>query len=336
MNIRHGRGFAVASFAAALLLAAAAGCGSTDLATKGTAAKQAPKLELSVAQAAAVLAAFDQADSAASTAGDVAALRKTEAAPSLDDSVAAVHRALASHAKQAPFSHTSPVFAIPAGDPGCFLVAASLKSKGDEVASFDLSEFAQAQAGWALDMHVIVGQSAEPELASIGARPATLTDAAISVQRRQAIASQIFARTTGTPHPDTAVVASSVVLDQQLGAGWKFYLQSMNAAHMTVRRTMTSSAWSECAAQAGSSTIAFLTIYATDTVTPLAGGPADAVLSPKDPDLIGVGHAGAVTGKSIMVQRVEEFALSVPAAAGAPAVVLGLVDAPISVAVGAK
>lgn len=332
MSREHGRYLVPAMCAAALLAVVACGSSAPSDPSTGTLAA-----ELSTAQAAAVLAGFDRADSAASTAGNIAGLRADEAAPTLDDSIAAVHRAQATHAKQAPYGHSAPVFSIPAGNPGCFLAAAGLSSRGDEVAQDDVSQFIRGSLGtWKLNLHVLIGQSAEPELASIGARPGTLSSAAISAARRQSIVRQIFARTTSTPHPDLSLVASSVVLDQQLGAGWKFYQQGLGAGHMTVSRTLTSSQWSTCAARASGAVIAFVTIYATDTIRPLTGGPATAALTAADPDLIGIGRHTAVRGRSIRVNRVEEFLLSVPPARNAPAAVLGLVDAPISVTAGIR
>jgi hypothetical protein len=318
-----------AAIGAAALAATAAGCGS---APARHADPLGPAPELATAQATHILAAFDASDSAASTAGDIAVLRTDEEPPALDDSIAAIHRAQASHTKQAPYSHSDPVFAIPGGDPGCFLVAASLRSVGDELAQYDVSQFVTGPSGhWQLDLHVLVGQSAVPELATIGSRPAVLTLAALGAARRQALTAQIFARTTATAHPDLSLVASSVVLDQELGNGWKIYLQELGAGHLTVSRTLTGSQWSKCAAQADGSVITFLTLYATDTVRSLPGGPAAAELSPQDPDLIGVGQHTAVAGASIRVSRTEEFLLSVPASG--PVTVLGLIDAPISITV---
>jgi hypothetical protein len=326
MDRDRGRYRAVAI--ASALAAALVGCGT---APAGHADPRGPAPELTTAQAARILAAFDASDSAASTAGDIAALRSDEQAPALDDSIAAVNRARASHAKQAPYSHSDPVFAIPRGDLGCFLVAATLRSAGDELAQYDVSQFVTGPSGhWRLDLHVLVAQSALPELAVIGSSPAVPTTGALSAPRRQALAAQIFARTTATAHPDLSLVASSVGLDQELAYGWKIYAQELKAAHLTVSRTLTGSQWSRCAAQADGSVVTFLTLYATDTVRPLPGGPATATLAPQDPDMMGVGQRTAVAGASITVSRTEEFLLSVPPSG--PAMVLGLIDAPISIA----
>ncbi|MEK8104190.1 hypothetical protein NKG94_01880 [Micromonospora sp. M12] len=59
-------------------------------------------------RAALVLTAFDQADSAASVAGDVEALRAQEVSPSLDLSIAAVRRAAYNQRPQPSFQHINP------------------------------------------------------------------------------------------------------------------------------------------------------------------------------------------------------------------------------------
>jgi hypothetical protein len=345
VNREQGRRCAATLCAAALLLVAACGADPpghdpAGPASSGPASPADPvssARELTVGQATQVLAAFDRSDSAASVSGNITALRADEAAPALDDSLAAVYRARASHAKQAPYNHADPVFAIPAGNPGCLLAAATLRSGGGEIPENDVSQFTRGPSGtWKLDLHVLVGPSTGPELASIGAQPATLTATAIGAARRQALVSQLFARTTATPHPDLSLVASSVVLDQQLGMGWTLYRQGLRAGHMALSREMTGSQWSACAARAGSSLVAFVTIDATDTITPLPGGPPTAELTTQDPDLIGLGRHTAVRGASIKISRVEEFLLSVPAAASAPAAVLGLIDAPVSLTAGAR
>jgi hypothetical protein len=323
------RAAVLSAAALALVAAQVAACGSAPQPDSAGAAGAAP--ELTVAQAGRVLAAFDTSDSAASVAGNILLLQTDETAPALDDSIAAVHRAQAAHTKQAAYTHTDPLFAIPAGDPGCFLVSATLRSAGSEIPQYDVSQFTRDSAGaWKLDLHVMVEPSAEPELTLTSARPAALSTTAISAARRQALISQIFARTTAQ-HPDFALVAPSPVLDSELGAGWTFYVQELKAGHMTVSRTMTGAQWSSCAAQAGGSVIAFVTIYAKDTIRPLPGGPGFVELPAQDPDMIGLGRAAGVSGATVTVSRVEEFLLSVPVAANAPAQVLGLIDAPVSV-----
>lgn len=322
------RRIAVALCAAFPLLLAACGAAPPHRADPHAQAR-----ELTVRQAGRVLAAFDQADSAASTSANVAALRTQEVPPALDDSLAAIHRARANHAAQPPYWHSAPVFAIPARGTDCFLVAATLHVRSDPAVQYDVSEFVRTGAAWRLKLHVLVGQSAQPELGAIGARSAVLTSAVVSAARRGAITSQIFARTTATRHPDHALVAASVVLDQELAVGWIYYRKQLAAEGMTVTRAMTGSAWSACAGRVRGAVIGFLTIYATDTVTPLPGR-GQARLLPSDPDLIGVGRTTPVHGAAIDVHRVEEFLLAIPDSATSPVVVLGLVDAPISVRVG--
>jgi hypothetical protein len=68
---------------------------------------------------------------------------------------------------------------------------------------------------------------------------------------------------------------------------------------------------------------------ATDTNRPLPGGPKVVELTQQDPDLAAVGRTTPVRGASIMVSRIEEFLLSIPPSG--PAVVLGLIDAPVAV-----
>jgi len=329
---QHGRAAAL-GVAAAVVLVVTGGCGSASSAGHADPpAVHSQRPALTAAVAAGLLAAFDRSDSAASASGNIAVLGADEAPPALDDSIAAVHRAQASHSPQPTFSHADPVFAIPGGTPSCFLAAATLHLKGDEIPEYDVSQFIQGPlGGWQLNLHVLVPSSAEPQLALIGAQPATSAAAAIPAARRQALVSQVFARTTAVAHPDFSLLASSVVLDQELGAGWTLYLQALRAAHMTVSRTLTGVQWSACAARAGGSVIAFLTIEAADTIRPLPGGSGVAELTAQDPDMIGIGQRTTVRGSSISVSRVEEFLLSVPVSADAPAQILGLVDAPVSV-----
>jgi hypothetical protein len=328
VNRKRSRCHAAVLGAAAVVLVAACGGPPGNSAGSSDPPRQAP--ELTRAQAARILAAFDRSDSAASVAENIGALRDDETAWALDDSIAAVRRAQSSHARQAPYSHADPVFAIPPGDPGCFLVAATLRSQGSEVPQYDVSQFTRDPAGtWKLNMHALVGQPAEPELALAGESPATSSAAAISAARRAALVSQIFARTTGTRRPDLSLVSSSAVLDQQLGMGWTMYQQGLRVARMTVSRTLTASQWSACAARAGGSVIAFVTLGVTDTIRPLPGGPKVVELTPQDPDLAALGRAAPVRGASIMVSRVEEFLLSVPPSG--PAAVLGLIDAPVAI-----
>ena len=109
-----------------VLLCACGAVVRTEAAT-GSAARQ-------VVDPAAVLAAFDKADSAASATGDLQALRRQETGPSLDVSTAAVHTAAANDRTQPPFKHTAAEFAVPDGTPGCFLAEATLTLSGDEQA----------------------------------------------------------------------------------------------------------------------------------------------------------------------------------------------------------
>ena len=277
--------------------------------------------------AAAVLAAFDQADSAASSAADPVGLTAQEVSPSLDVSLAAANRA--KQAKRTPpaFRHTQPGFAIPSEDPACFLVVASLQVSGAELALADVTQFVrQDGGGWKVSHNVSVNQAFAAQARSLAKRPVLTTVAALDERRRDDLAAEVLSRTVGGSSANLSVLASSNLLDRQFAAGWEIYQQQLAGAGMTAKRELLKVEWSQCAARTDAGVFTFLTLRAADVVSGTADKPA--TLSPQSPDLIGLGEAAAVTAPSITISRVQVFLLFVPAAAGQPAALLGLSDAP--------
>ncbi|MEH0932299.1 hypothetical protein [Micromonospora sp. CPCC 205558] len=285
-------------------------------------------------RAALVLTAFDQADSAASVAGDVEALRAQEVSPSLDLSIAAVRRAEYNQRAQPSFQHINPVFAVPPGEPSCFLATATLRLTGSELAPTDVSQFVRGADGqWKLSHNVQVTQPSLVVARSIDGRPATAGGAAVDETSRRALAAEVFARSIGSTTGNRSLIASSPLLDGQFAGGWEVYGQQLAGAGAAVQRTMDSAQWSDCAVAVPTGTLTFLTIHATDTLRPAPGGPATVRLEPQSPDLIATGHRTAASGKSIRVTRVETFALLVPTQAVGTSV-LGLNDTALTVTVG--
>jgi hypothetical protein len=188
---------------------------------------------------------------------------------------------------------------------------------------------AAPDGSWRLSHNVQVGQDSTAQVHAVGLKPASQRPGPVPAQRLDQVAGEIFNRSTGSGAHVRTLVAESPVLDKQLALGWQIYQQQMNDFGMKVARTRTSAAWSECTARSGNSYLAFLTMQLVDTITPVSGAHAKVTLSPRSPDLAGLGHAGAVTGSQISIARVEVFLVSLPAADG-PAAVLGLTDAPIT------
>ncbi|MDI6105350.1 hypothetical protein QLQ12_42895 [Actinoplanes sp. NEAU-A12] len=273
---------------------------------------------------AAVLAEFDQGDSAASKSGDGEKLAVWETGPALQNSLAAVKRARLSQRVSPGFRHQDPVFAV--ADPAdCFVAAAKLAVDSEDRPRADVSHFVRADGGrWQLSHHVMV---ADPLMAAAGiftratGRP---TGEMLDAARRTALTGEVFTRSIGGP-ADTTVLARSAVLDDQLAAGWSIYTQQMEGAGMKVDRRLTASEWAPCAAKADDGIVAFLTLNVVDTIVSTKDG-ADAVLAPPAPDLLATGRTEAVRAHTITVSRVEVFLLKVPPS-GAPATVAGLTDA---------
>ncbi|MFG1869051.1 hypothetical protein [Micromonospora arborensis] len=285
-------------------------------------------------RAALVLTAFDQADSAASVAGDVEALRAQEVSPSLELSIAAVRRAAYNQRAQPSFQHINPVFAVPPGEPACFLATATLRLTGSELAPTDVSQFVLGGDGqWKLSHNVQVTQPSLVVARSIDGRPATAGGAALDETSRRALAAEVFARSIGSTTGNRSLVVSSPLLDGQFAGGWEVYGQQLAGVGAAVQRTMDRAEWSDCAVAVPTGTLTFLTIHATDTLRAAPGGPATVRLEPQSPDLIATGHLKAVSGKSIRVTRVETFVLLVPAQTVGTAV-LGLNDTALTVTAG--
>jgi hypothetical protein len=281
-----------------------------------------------------ILSAFDQADSAASVAGDIAALRVQEVTPSLDVSVAAIRRAEYNQRIQPGFRHINPAFALPAGDPDCFVVTATLKLAGLESAPTDVSQFVRdADGQWKVSHNIQVGSTALVAARSIAGRPATAGAAALDETSRRVLAAEVFARTTGQTAGNRAVIASSTLLDEQFAGGWEIYGQQLAGAGATVKRTLDRAVWSRCAVPVAAGTLTFLTVYATDTLRPAPKSRRTVTMVPQSPDMISTGHRTAITGTSIRVTRVETFLLLVPAVTTGTTV-LGLNDTALTVATG--
>ncbi|WP_156313157.1 hypothetical protein [Micromonospora sp. HK10] len=310
--------------ATAAVLLALAGCGGQPV----DAAAPAPGATAAFGpdRAALVLTAFDQADSAASVSGDVEALRTQEVPPSLQLSIAAARRAAHNQRPQPAFQHVNPVFALPPGEPGCFLATATLRIAGSELAPTDVSQFVLGPDGqWKLSHNVQVAQPALVTARSIAGRPATSGGAALDETSRRALAAEVFARSIGSTTGNRSLVASSPLLDNQFAGGWEVYGQQLAGVGATVKRTMDRAEWSDCAVTVPAGTLAFLTIHATDTLSPAPGGPATVQLVPQSPDLVAAGQRTALRGRTIRVTRVETFLLLVPAQTTGAAV-LGLND----------
>ncbi|MBM0278248.1 hypothetical protein [Micromonospora tarensis] len=282
-------------------------------------------------RAALVLTAFDQADSAASVAGDVEALRTQEVPPSLDLSIAAVRRASYNQRPQPSFQHINPAFAVPTGNPACFLATATLRLTGSELAPTDVSQFVLGDDGqWKLSHNVQVTQPALVVARSIDGRPATAGGTAVDETTRRALAAEVFSRSIGSTTSNRSLVASSPLLDGQFAGGWEVYGQQLAGAGATVKRTMDRAEWSDCAVAVPAGTLTFLTIHATDTLRPAPGGPATVQMVPQSPDLIATGHRATISGKTVRVTRVETFLLLVPAQSTGTSV-LGLNDTALTV-----
>jgi hypothetical protein len=311
-----------------------AGCCGLALVACGHSTGQAPGAAVRTGftdqGAAAVLAAFDQADSAASSAGDLTALAGQEVDPALRSSLAAVHRARAQNVTQPAFQHSSPAFALPDRAADCFVVAATLRSSGGALARTDVSQFVRTPDGrWKLSHNVQVGQGVMGTIRAIGGRPALPTAQAVAASRRDALSAEVFARTTGGRPTGDSVVTASVLLDQQFAAGWQIYQQQMAAAGMVVSRRLSTSDWSACAVPVAGGTLTFLTLAATDTIAPRPGGPTTVTLPAASPDMVGTGQRASLRGRQIAVSRVDVFLLLVPPTGAAS--VLGLSDAPVSI-----
>lgn len=283
---------------------------------------------LTAARASTILSGFDAADSAATVAGDEAGLRQHEADPVLYASLAAVQRNAAAKRSQPGYRHTNPTYALPAAGNSCFMVAATLQSSGAELGNTDLSQFVRDSDGaWRMTHNVQVGQESATEVHAIATMPARQSSAA-APDRLAAVAGEIFNRTTGSGSANLGLVARSSVLDRQLAAGWQIYQRQLAPAGMQVSRSRSGTTWSACTAMTGQTALTFLTLNMTDTVTPAPGSKKPATMSPRSPDLAGLGHPGPVSGRRIAIHRVEVFLISIPPQAAAS--VLGLTDAPVS------
>lgn len=303
------------------------GIGLTGCARSGpAAAAPGPDPAFGVPAATEVLAAFDNADSAASQAGDLTGLRAQEVGPSLDGSIAAVNKARLVRRNQPGFRHVDPVFALPAADAGCFLVTAKLRLTGEELPLTDVSHFIRTpQGSWKISHNVQIGPDGQAALAGLGSASAVASTQALTDGLRQRLAAQLFSRTIGAGAPDTTLVASNVLLDRRFAGGWAVYSQQMQGAGMAVARGFDHADWSRCAARTSAGTLAFVTLAVSDTITGHAVS-----LTPAAPDMAALGRTAAVHGRSIRVGRLQTFLLLVPSDGAAAASVLGLADAPVS------
>ncbi|GAA1762830.1 hypothetical protein GCM10009681_37390 [Luedemannella helvata] len=316
---------------AVVLAVLAAGCGKGDPADAAPAGQAPPGLPIAAAEA--ILAAFDQADSAASSATDPDGLKAQEVPPSLDISLAAANRARFAKRTPPAFRHTDPGFAIPSGDASCFLTVASVQVTGSQLTLADVSQFVrQAGGGWKVSHNVGLSQAAVAQARTLAGQPALATAAALDEPRRQALATEVFNRSIGAESANLALLASSDLLDRQFAAGWEVYQQQLAGYQMSAKRELSGAEWSQCAARTDAGVFTFLTLRAADTVAGTGG--RSATLAPPSPDLIGLGRTAPVTAPSITISRVQVFLLFVPSTAGQPATLLGLGDAPTAINTG--
>ncbi|WP_328346910.1 hypothetical protein [Micromonospora sp. NBC_00421] len=331
-SVRRPRARTGPTVAFVVTLLVLAGCGDQPVDAAAPAA--ASTTAFGADRAALVLTAFDQADSAASVSGDVQTLRTQEVSPSLDVSIAAIHRAEHNQRPQPAFQHVNPAFAVPPGEPGCFLATATLRLTGAELAPTDVSQFVRdADGRWKLSHNVQVSQPALVTARSIAGRPATAGGTAVDETSRQVLAAELFARTTGASTGNRSLVASGPLLDGQFAGGWEVYQQQLAGVGTRVARTLDRAEWSECAVAVPEGTLTFLTVYATDTLSPAPGGPATVRMMPQSPDMISTGKRAPIAGKRIRVTRVETFLLVVPAQTTGTSV-LGLNDTALTVTAG--
>lgn len=271
---------------------------------------------------AAVLAEFDAADSAASKSGDGEKLAVWETGPALQNSLAGVKRARLSKRVLPGFKHQDPVFAVA---DSCFVTSAKMAVDGEDRPRADAAHFVRNSEGkWQLSHHVMVSDELVAATGVFPRATAHPTDEVLDAARRTAITGEVFNRSIAGP-ADTAVLARSAVLDDQLAAGWSIYTSQMETASMKVDRRLTASEWAPCAAKTDDGIVGFLTLNVVDTIVSTKDG-ADAVLAPPAPDLLATGRTTAVTAHRIAVSRVEVFLLKLPQDGG-PAAVLGLTDA---------
>ncbi|WFE22205.1 hypothetical protein O7621_02200 [Solwaraspora sp. WMMD937] len=285
---------------------------------------------LTAERAGVVLSAFDQADSAASSTGDIEGLRLQETSPALDFSVAAVRRA-AHHQRQQPaFRHVNPGFALPTGAASCFLVVATLQLSGAELAPTVVSQFVESDGTWKLSHNVRVSQEAVIGARGVGGTVAGPAEQLLDVASRQALAGEVFARTIGSSTGNRALVDPGALLDEQFAAGWSLYQQQLAGTGVQVDREFTGAQWGPCAASTSAGTVTFLTLYATDVLVPAPDGAATVTLPPESFDLIALGRTEPASGSRIEVSRVETFLLLIPES-GSGATVLGLNDTAIAI-----
>ncbi len=313
---------------AAVVGALLAGCGSEPTANAGRAgAGAAPQGSgFDAAAAAAVFTKFDEVNSAAAVAGDVDALAQQELRPSLDISVAAARSAKAKNRVQPGFQHVDPVFAIPQGEPSCFVAEATLRVSGGELTRQDVSHFTRGADGtWRISHNVLLSKDVPAGSLKLGQQPAKPSDQAVPAERRTALADEVFARTIGTAAAGQSQILPNRQLDQQLAAGWAVYQQQLGQQGVQVTRTLRGAQWSPCAAVTAQGAVLFVALDVMDTLSPAPGGPATVTLPAGSHDLLSVGRTDAATGTRIDVPRTETFLMLVPDAG--PATVLGLNDA---------
>jgi len=316
--------------AAAVLLA---GCGAEPAADASGPGGGGPAVQaFDAAAATGVLAKFDEVNSAATVAGDLVALGQQEVRPSLDISLAAARSTKAKGRAQPGFQHADPVFAIPQGDPTCFVAEATLRVSGGELTRQDVSHFTRGTDGtWRISHNVLLSKDVPAGSLKLGQQPGVLGDQAVAADRRTALADEVFARTIGATATGPSQILPNRQLDQQLAAGWSVYQQQLGQQGMQVTRTLLGAQWSTCAAASPQGTVLFVALDVLDTLAPAPGGPATVTLPAGSPDLLSVGRTDAATGARVEVPRTETFLLLVPDSG--PSTVLGLNDAATEVRV---
>lgn len=309
----------VAALAVGCLLAGT-GCARTQQVVAAPAAS-------STVDAAAVLRAFDAANSAATTTGDENLLRTQEVEPALSFSIAAIRAARRNGRSQPAFQHRAPAFAI-APDGSCFVAVAALRLAGEELDRRDVSIFVHDAGGWRLSHHVLLGPETPADATAISPTAVSAAAAMADHQDRR-LATEVHARSTGTSTPHDTITPSPL-LDRRLAGGWAIYQQQLASRGLSVTRTLDAHTAAPCAAEVAGHRLAFLTLTLTDTIKAAGGRRTPAVLSPDSPDGVALGLRTDLRGRSVQVRRTEVFLVSVAAGGAGPDAVLGLNDAATS------
>ena len=277
------------------------------------------------------LKTWDTADSTASAQNNIDGLESAEADAALMFSVSGANAARLTGHPQAQYQHLDPSFVSLSGTPSCVLASATVKLAGEELSLPDFSEFKVVGATWILTNHIFLARSVSASSTDLSAATAIPAQKALSTDRQRSLSTELFARTIGTKWTKPSTIGPSTLIDRQLLGGWQFYTQQMAKAKTVVTRTLNSTSWSACAAATAQGELIFLTMNLTDRLAPAAAGPKKVTIPSGTPDLQGLGKKNAVSGATIVIDRIESFVLQIPTAAGLPVQVMGMSDAPTAI-----